>query len=66
MFQSFNTIAGGGAKAPYEYYRQHKLEFALLRRLTRRWSLQSGVFFSPAGQNIVQEQGVVTQLWYRY
>jgi protein XagA len=66
MFQSFNTIAGGGARPPYEFYRQHKLQASLLQRLGPRWSLQTGVFVSPAGQNIVQEQGVVTQLWYRY
>lgn len=66
LFRSFNTIAGGGAKMPYEYYRQHKVEIGLVRRLTQRWSLQTGTFFSPAGQNIVQEQGAVMQLWYRY
>jgi len=65
MLQSFNTIAGGGAKPPYEYYRQHKVQFSILRRLSKRWSLQTGAFFSPAGQNIVQEQGLVTQLWYQ-
>ena len=66
MLQSFNTIAGGGAKPPYEYYRLHKMQFSLVRRLNKRWSLQSAVFFSPAGQNIVQEQGLVTQLWYKW
>ena len=66
MFQSFNTVAGGGARPPYEYYRQHKLQLSLLQRLTPRWSLQTGAFISPAGQNIIQEQGVITQLWYRY
>jgi hypothetical protein len=66
MFQSFNTIAGTGARPPYEYYRQHKLQASLLRRLGPRWSLQTGAFISPAGRNIVQEQGLVTQLWYRY
>jgi hypothetical protein len=66
MFQNFNTIAGGGGRPPYEYYRQHKLELSLLRRLTPRWSLQTGAFVSPAGQNIVQEQGTVLQLWYRF
>ena len=66
QFQSFNTIAGSSSTSPYEYYRQHKLQLSMLRRLTPRWSLQSGAFISPAGQNIVQEQGVVAQLWYRY
>lgn len=66
QFQSFNTVAGSSSRSPYEYYRQHKLQFSLLHRLTTRWSFQSGAFISPAGQNIVQEQGFVTQLWYQY
>jgi hypothetical protein len=28
LIQSFNTIAGGDARAPYTYYRSHKLEFS--------------------------------------
>jgi len=66
MLQSFNTIAGGGAKPPYGYYRQHKLQFSILRRLSKHWSLQTGLFFSPAGQSIVREQGMIAQLWYCY
>jgi hypothetical protein len=66
QFQSYNTIAGSGSRPPYEYYRQHKLQFSVLHRLTSAWSLQSGAFISPAGQNIVQEQGFVLQLWYQY
>jgi len=66
MLQSFNTIAGGGAEPPYAYYRQDKLQLSLLRRLSKRWSLQTGAFFSPAGDNIVQEQGVAVELWFQY
>jgi len=65
MLQSFNTFAWGSAKPPYEPYRLHKLQASLVQRLTRRWAIQTGVFYAPAGRNIVQERGVVTTIWYR-
>jgi protein XagA len=65
MLQSFNTISGGAGQAPYTFYRQHKVQLSLVRKITPRWSLQIGVFASPAGQNIVAEQGVVTAVWYK-
>ena len=66
MFKSYNIVSGGGGQAPYTFYRMHKLELSVVRRITKRWSLQIGAFVSPLGQNIVAEQGIGTALWYRF
>jgi len=63
MAQSFNVVSAGDALPPYGFYRTHKLEFSVVQRLSRHWSLQSGVFFSPAGQNALVERGVSVTLW---
>jgi hypothetical protein len=62
MAQSFNIISGS-AIAPYTSYRTHKLEFSVVEKLNDRWSLQSSAFFSPAGQNALDEKGMCVALW---
>ena len=66
MVKSYNIISGGGGQPPYTFYRMHKLEFSIVRRITKRWSLQIGAFISPFGQNIVDERGVGSAIWYRF
>lgn len=66
MLQSFNLFSAGSAAAPYIYFRSHKVELSWVRRLTDRFSLQAGAFFSPAGQNALVEQGLVLALWTRF
>ena len=34
--------------------------------LTPQWSLQGGAFTTFAGSNALQENGVVTGVWYRF
>jgi hypothetical protein len=65
MAQSFNIISAGDAVAPYSYYRTHKLELSVVKRLSRHWSLQTSVFYSPAGQNVLVERGIRISLWTR-
>lgn len=65
LLQSFNLVSGGGAQAPYTFYRLHKVQASWVRRITQHWSLQTGYFYSFAGRNIVQEQGFVAQVWYK-
>jgi protein XagA len=64
LLQSFNVVGDGSGRPPYGYYRQHKLQVSLVQRLTPRWALQSGYFFSPAGQNIVREHGAIATIWF--
>jgi hypothetical protein len=64
MLQSFNLIgAGGGGGWSYPYFRSHKIEASLVRKLSERYSVQAGAFFSPAGQNALVEQGLCLSLW---
>lgn len=62
MLQSFNLVSGP-ARAPHVYFRTHKLEASAVWRMTRRLSVQGGVFFSPAGQNALDERGLCLSLW---
>ncbi|HVV63998.1 MAG TPA: hypothetical protein VHC42_00895 [Rhizomicrobium sp.] len=66
MLQNFNIVSAGDARPPYGYFRTHKLELSLVRRLTERWAVQLGGFISPAGQNSLVEQGVSISLWTRF
>ena len=64
MIQSFNLVgAGGGNLRSYPFFRSHKVEASLVRKLTERYSVQAGAFFSPAGQNALVEQGLCLSLW---
>jgi hypothetical protein len=63
MAQSFNIISAGDSRPPYSHYRIHKLEFSVVEQLSRHWFLQSGLFYSPAGQNALVERGVSVVLW---
>lgn len=62
MLQSFNIVSGS-ARAPYSYYRSHKVELSVVCRLSERDSLQVGAFFSPAGQSALEERGLALSVW---
>jgi hypothetical protein len=62
MLQSFNLVSGP-ATPPYVDFRSHKFEASTVVRLTRRISLQAGAFFSPAGQNALDERGLCVSIW---
>lgn len=67
MLQSFNVISDGNASPPFTYYRSHKLQLSLVRDIGRSGlSLQIGGFFSPAGQNSLDEKGLVAAVWARF
>jgi hypothetical protein len=62
MAQSFNLVSGP-ATAPYVPFRTHKLEVSAVWQISRRFTLQAGAFFSPAGQNALDERGICLSLW---
>jgi hypothetical protein len=62
MLQSFNMISGP-ALPPYVHFRSHKIEASGVVRLTAGLSLQAGAFFSPAGQNALDERGLCVSIW---
>jgi hypothetical protein len=63
LLQNFNVISGGDARAPYTYYRSHKLELSWVNELGHGISVQVGAFFSPAGQNALDEDGATLSFW---
>jgi len=62
MLQSFNLISAP-ARIPYVRLRSHKIQASYVWRMSPRFSLQSGAYFSPAGTNALQESGLVVSLW---
>ncbi|HEU0095518.1 MAG TPA: hypothetical protein VFQ52_03625 [Rhizomicrobium sp.] len=62
MLQSFNMVSGP-AMPPYVRFRSHKIEASAVTRLTDSLSLQAGAFFSPAGQDALDERGLCLSIW---
>jgi protein XagA len=67
LVQSFNAFAlqGEGA-APRQRPRQHKLQASAVLDLTDAWSLQAGVFASPAGRSTLKERGAMMGVWRKF
>lgn len=61
--QSFNVIAHGDYKRPYQPYRSHKLQLSVVQHVWRSLSVQLGAFVSPFGQRTLKEQGLSFALW---
>lgn len=66
LLQSFNVVSQGAGRPPFVHYRYHKLAFSVVRPVWGRTSLQLGGFFSPAGQNALQERGIFLSVWTRF
>lgn len=66
MIQSFNLVEQGPARPPYGYFRSHKIELSAVRQLSGRYLVQLGAYFSPGGQNALDEQGLCLSLWTRF
>jgi len=65
MLQSFNVVSGGDADTPDTYFRTHKMELSVVRKLWGRYSMQLGAFIAPAGQNSLVEQGFTVSVWWQ-
>jgi hypothetical protein len=62
MVQSFNLISGP-AHAPYSRFRSHKMQLSWVWRIARNYAVQTGAYFSPAGANTLQENGLLLSVW---
>jgi hypothetical protein len=62
MVQNFNIVSGS-AQTPFGYYRTHKLQLSAVYQVSPHIAIQNAVFFSPAGQNALQERGIVLSVW---
>jgi hypothetical protein len=66
LAQQFNVISEGSGSAPFTSHNYHKLQLSVIYDLTPQWSLQGGAFTTFAGRNALQENGVITGVWYRF
>ena len=67
LAQSFNVISEGAGISifggSYEYY---KLQLSAVYELTPTWSLQGGGYVTYAGENALQENGLIFGVWHRF
>jgi hypothetical protein len=66
MAQSCNIISAGKGDPPYIYFRSHKLQLAFVQRLWKGVSVETGAYFSPAGENALAERGAIAALWVHF
>jgi hypothetical protein len=66
LVQQFNVISEGSGRAPFTSINYHKLQMSVVYDLTPQWSLQGGAFTTFAGRNALQENGLITGVWYRF
>ncbi|MBV9548485.1 MAG: hypothetical protein JO256_02300 [Alphaproteobacteria bacterium] len=66
MAQSFNLLSQAGATPAWPAFNSHKLQLSWVWRRSPRSLYQLGVFFSPAGNNALVEDGFSFSLWRRF
>lgn len=63
LFQSFNSVSVGIAKAPFLPTREHKLSAGVVYQFDEDWSFQIGGLYAVAGRNVLAERGLVLGVW---
>ncbi|RXF74819.1 hypothetical protein [Hansschlegelia zhihuaiae] len=67
LVQNFNQIGTGRWKGPYELkQRIHKLQGAAIFDLNERWSIFAAAFFTPVGQDCLDERGATVGIGLRF
>lgn len=67
LFQSLNVISeGAGSNVLFPAYDYEKLQLSVVYNFTPAWALQVGGFTTFSGSNALQENGMITGLWYRF
>jgi hypothetical protein len=66
LAQSFNVVSEGGGSPPFASYDYYKLQLSAVYALTPALSLQAGGFTTFAGNNALQENGLILGAWYRF
>lgn len=66
MAQSFNLFSGAGRTAAYPAFDSHKFQLSWVWQRSARTLYQLGAFFSPAGSNALEEDGVTFSIWRRF
>jgi len=66
LAQSFNVVSEGAGTLGYPAYSYHKLQLSVVYAVTPALSLQIGGYTTFAGQNALQENGIVLGTWYKF
>jgi len=67
LVQSFNVVSEGSGNAIYGgAYDYEKLQLSLLYTIVPKWWLQFGGFSTYAGQNALQENGLLVGVWHQF
>jgi protein XagA len=68
LAQSFNVVSEGAGNPAYTggSYDYEKLQLSAVYELTPAWSLQGGGYTAYAGQNALQENGLIFGVWRRF
>lgn len=67
LFQSFNVVSEGAGTGPFfPAYDYEKLQISVVYNFTPAWAVQLGAFTAFNGRNALQENALVTGLWYRF
>lgn len=66
LLQDFTTLPVGRGTAWFPASRYSNLEGSVVYDLSRRWSLQLGVFETVEGRSALRERGVDVAVWYRF
>jgi hypothetical protein len=66
LLQQFNVVSEGSGGALFPSNNYHKLQFSVVYDFAPQWSVQGGAFTTFAGRNALQENGLLTGVWYRF
>jgi hypothetical protein len=66
LLQQFNVVSEGSGSPPFTSNNYHKLQFSVIYDFAPQWSVQGGAFTTFAGRNALQENGLLTGVWYRF
>ena len=67
LAQSFNVFSEGGGTSIFGgSYDYEKLQLSAVYALTPAWSLQGGGYTTYAGQNALQENGLLFAVWHKF
>ena len=66
LVQDFTTVPVGRGTAWFPASEYSNLELSVVYDLSRRWSLQLGVFETVEGRRALREQGFDVAVWYRF
>lgn len=67
LVQSLNVISeGAGSSVLFPAYDYEKLQLSVVYNFTPAWALQVGGYTAFSGRNALQENALITALWYRF